>query len=206
MRYEAVLAEALGTPAYTDARWDVARCDGVFDIPGMDSRACLNPSADATIAFHVEPADTLTLARVFYRRPTAVTGARRLAREYGWRVRHSFHFGHMQTGFAWTTGNIDIDDYLDLWTREIGRAQAIDRAHWDRYFEWLVVTRIAKPEDRREFDRHFTETRRRRATPRPGIQIARCWLIEEAEGLDQEGRLASEIRAAHDTIVELLGR
>ncbi len=65
MDYGAVLTAALCTDAYSD-HWGI-RCD-VFDIPGMDKRAYLRPFSDATLAFHVVPADTLSLARVFYRR------------------------------------------------------------------------------------------------------------------------------------------
>ena len=104
----------------------------------MDKRAYLRPSSDATLAFLVVPADTLTLARVFYRRTKAVAGVRRLARDPEWRVEHSFHFGFMSTGYAWTTGDIDVDRYLDLWVEAIETAGAVERADWDRYFAWLV--------------------------------------------------------------------
>jgi hypothetical protein len=202
MRARSVLSQALDTEAYTD-RWGT-RCD-VFDLPGLDKRAYLNPSADGTLSFFVVPADTLTLARVFYRRPKAVAGVRRLAREEGWRVKHSFHFGHMETGYAWTTGDIDVERYLDLWTEEIDRAGVIDRPDWGDYFEWLVSMRVARPDDRREFDRHFTHTRRKTATPRPGIKVARRWSLTDAEALDRTGQLAPQIRAAHDRIIDLLG-
>jgi hypothetical protein len=111
----------------------------------------------------------LTLARVFYRRPKAVAGVRHLARERGWHVSHSFHWGHMETGFAWTHGDIDLDSYLNLWTAEISRSGAIPRSEWDRYFEWLVATRTATLQDRHDFDESFTQTKRKTATPRPGF-------------------------------------
>ena len=85
---ETLLAKALSRHAYTDSRGEEARCDGVFGVPGMDSRACLNELADGTVSLHVVPADTLTLARVFYRRPNAVAGVRHLARQHGWHVSH----------------------------------------------------------------------------------------------------------------------
>lgn len=147
MDYRAVLTAALHTQAYSD-HWGI-RCD-VFDIPGMDKRAYLRPSSDATLAFLVVPADTLTLARVFYRRTKAVAGVRRLARDPQWRAEHSFHFGFMSTGYAWTTGDIDVDRYLDLWIEAIETAGAVERADWHRYFAWLAQERIATPRDRRE--------------------------------------------------------
>jgi hypothetical protein len=203
MNYGAVLTAALNTQAYTD-HWGI-RCD-VFDIPGVDRRAYLRPSSDATLAFHVVPADTLSLARVFYRRTRAVAGVRLLARESGWGVKQAFHFGFMSTGYAWTNGDINIDRYLDLWVAAIETAGAVERADWDRYFAWLVDQRIATPKDRTEFDRHFTETVRQKATPRPGINIVRLWPLREAEDLNRSGQLVPQVRAAYDRIAELLGR
>jgi len=78
MDYRAVLTAALHTQVYSD-HWGT-RCD-VFDIPGMDKRAYLRPSSNATLAFHVVPADTVTLARVFYRRTKAVDGVPRCGRD-----------------------------------------------------------------------------------------------------------------------------
>jgi hypothetical protein len=91
-------------------------CD-VGDIPGMDRRACLRPSSQATLPFLVVPADTLTLARVLYRRTKRLAGVRRRGRDPEWRVEPSFHFGFMSTGYAWTTGDIDIRRYLDPGSR-----------------------------------------------------------------------------------------
>lgn len=203
MRARTLLSEALGTEASTD-RWGT-RCD-VFDLPGMGSRAYLNPSEDmATISFSVYPADTLTQATEFYRRPESVEGVRRLARESGWCVAQNFHFGHMQAGYAWTSGDIDIGSYLDLWRAEIEHAGAIPREEWPEYFEWLVEKRIAQPDDRAEFDRCFTQTNRSTATPRPGLRVARQWAMHTAEELDATGRLAPQINAAYEKIVEALG-
>ncbi|MFL5864043.1 MAG: hypothetical protein ACJ780_25270 [Solirubrobacteraceae bacterium] len=119
---------------------------------------------------------------------------------------HAFHFGFMSTGYAWTTGDIDIDRYLDLWVAAVVTAGAVERADWDRYFDWLVDHRIAMTKDRREFDRHFTNSVRQKATPRPGINIVRRWPLREAEDLNRSAQLVPQVRAAHDRIAELLGR
>ncbi len=110
----------------------------------MDKRAYLRPWSDATVAFHVVPADTLSLARVFYRRTKAVAGVRQLARDPEWGVKQAFHFGFMSTGYAWTTGDIDIDRYLDLWVEAIDTAGAVERPDWDRHFAWLVDQRTPR--------------------------------------------------------------
>lgn len=193
-----LLRRALDTEPYVD-RWG-PRCD-VFDLPGMDSRAYLKPAEDtAMFEFAVYPGDTLTQAREFYRRPTAVEGVRRLARQAGWHVTHRFHFGHMEASYVWTSGDIDINNYVDLWMEEIEHARAISRMHWADYFDWLVEQRIAAPQDQQLFDRCFTETNRQTATPRPAVKVAR-----RLHAHDTDARLVAQIRSARDTIIEALG-
>ena len=131
----------------------------MFDIPGMDKRACLLPSSDATLAFYVVPADTLTLGRVFYRRTKAVAGVRRLARDPDWRVKHSFHFGFMSTGYPGrlaTSTSTAISTSGSRRSRQL--APSIERTGTG-IFTWLVEQQIP-PKDRCEFDRHFTNSLR----------------------------------------------
>jgi hypothetical protein len=104
LRAQTLLGEALQTEAWPD-RWGTA-CE-IPKLVGTGTRAYFNLSGDMNeIAFEIDPADTLMQAREFYSDQSAVDGVRRLAREDGWQVRHNFHFGHMQGGYAWTSGDI----------------------------------------------------------------------------------------------------
>jgi hypothetical protein len=104
-----------------------------------------------------------------------VSGLRALAEEPVWRLYSNFHFGHMEGGYAWCTGAIDLERCLDLWQNKIGDTTAVHRDDWDAYWDWLVQEEIALPEDRTGFDRHFTATQRQTATPRPGLKLSRRW-------------------------------
>jgi hypothetical protein len=88
----------------------------------------------------------------------------------------------------------------------IQHAGNIPEEEWPEYFDWLVEKRIAVPEDRAEFDKHFTGTQRSYATPRPGISVTRRWQMSEAEDLDASGKLAGEIAEAFETMTAELGK
>ena len=181
-------------------------CCHVSDLAGTGERVYLLVDEKTEhISLAVNPADTLTQARNLYTRPDAVERIRGLIGHDGWEVRHNFHWGHMQAGFAWTSGKIDPGAYLDIWLEQINDASTIERDEWDEYYDWLIEKQIAVSEDREEFDRHFSDSNRQTATPRPGWEIARTWTITDAEDLDQAQELVKQVRTAYDRIRKTLG-
>jgi hypothetical protein len=202
-RLRAVLGDALGVEARIDG-W--GPCCDIPDLGGTGTRAYLLANEPIeTISFAVYPADTLTQARQFYTRPQAVEGVRNLIAAPGWYVGHNFHWGHMQAGYAWAHGPLDPSSYLDIWVAEIDAASVVERQEWPEYFDWLVEKQVAVPTDRDEFDRHFTDTSRMTATPRPGLEVARVWQIAEAEDLDERDALVSQVADAFARIKHDLG-
>jgi hypothetical protein len=62
------------------------------------------------------------------------------------------------------------------------------------------------PEDRNEFRRHFDDTQRQDATPRPGLRLQRAWPLAEAETLDDvRGRFVEAVRIALVEALDALG-
>jgi hypothetical protein len=193
-RLRAVLSEAFDTEARIDG-W--GPCCDTPSLFGTGNRVYLTANENMdTISLAVYPADTLTQAREFYAHSESVAGVRQLISEEGWYVGHNFHWAHMQAGYAWGHGEIDPSDYLDIWVAEIKDATVVDREEWPEYFDWLVEKMIAIASDRDEFDRHFTDTNRTTATPRPGLEVARQWTIAEAEDLDSAGKLVAQVEEA----------
>lgn len=172
-------------------------------VAGRDAYLKVGSRGDIELALY--PADTLSQAQRFYRRPAAIDGVRQLAQSDGWHVGPNFHFGHIQRGFCWTKSDLSITEYLGLWQHEINDAGAIPRDEWDVYWEWLITHQIARTSDRMEFDRHFTSSSRKSATPRPGISLIRRWPLQEAEASDSRGTFVAEVRAALDTALRALG-
>jgi hypothetical protein len=175
----------VGTPAET-----VAGRDAYLTVLDGDA-----------IQLALYPADTLGQATEFFKRPATVDGVRALATTEGWSVKPNFYFGHMQRGFCWTTSDIDLEDYLQLWQERTAAESSVAREDWDDYWAWLIDEKIARREDRPEFDRHFTDTARKTAAPRPGLMLARLWPLADAERLDSRGAFAP---AVHEALQEAL--
>lgn len=171
---------------------------GPFVLIASDlvSRAHLRVSDDSqAVDLAFAPADTLSQARSFYRHPDVISAVTALAEKPGWEAGPNFHFGSYTTGYCWTTGPISFADYLELWTDRIAAGEgAVSAADWDRYWQKLVDAGVADPADRREFDKHFTNTNRRTATPRPGVYLRHRWPLPQAERLDSARSLVGEVR------------
>jgi hypothetical protein len=199
-RLRALLGEAAAREARID-KWG-PRVE-LPELPGTASRACLF-SANGGIEMSVYPGDTLSQARAFYTRPAAVARVLSLAKDPEWKVRANFHFGHMEGGYAWTTTTANVERYIRLWQERIGETEVVKREEWDVYWTWLLQEDLASPDDRTEFDRHFTATNRQSATPRPGLKIVRRWELNEAEALDGQHLLGAEIATAFQTVTAVL--
>lgn len=207
-RLRALLHEALGLEARID-NW--GPCVTIDHLQGIADRMYLLPwvnpdrPEEAAIALVIDPADTITQARALYPNPLLVNQVRALLKQPRWSGRQNFHFGHMQPGLVWTSGDIGLDDYLDLWVKHAGDIGRISRDEWDEWFDWLVEKHVATSENRDEFDRHFTSTGRQNALLRPGFEIARWWSLAEAEALDDTSQLVAEIAAAYEEVTTRLG-
>jgi hypothetical protein len=156
------------------------------------------------IMLEMWPADTLQQARVFYKKPKASDRLLMLASK-GWRVRPNFHFGFMALGLCWTTSTLSTEDYLAYWRSNIDNVVQINRQDWNRYWQELVSAKIAKAVERENFDKDFTNTQRSTAVPRPGVECAVAWSLDEAEHLDSSGRLTAAIKERINQVLVALG-
>lgn len=200
-RLRQVLGEAIGADARVSQHgpYIVATAGAA-----VGSDAYLRVGSDQTIELSLYPADTLTQARRFYTKPSAVEGLRRLRSEPDWEAVANFHFGHFQRGYCWTCNQTDLDHYIETWKKRISSEKVVPRAEWPAYWRWLEKERIACPDDWPEFERHFINTNRHTASPRPGIRLFRRWSVSEAEGLDDGGRFAVQVRQALDAALAAL--
>jgi hypothetical protein len=156
------------------------------------------------ISLVVYPADTLTQAKAFYTRPEAVSSVLSL-REVGWEVMPNFHFGHMAPGFVWTTTDAPLEEYVAYWCEQIGRVTLIHREKWEEFWRGLVQRRVARNEEKKQFDQYFTNTLRKSATPRPGLACSYSWKLPEAKLLDDEDRLVLTVAEQLNIVLGALG-
>ena len=135
----------------------------------------------------------------------AVQSDKSMPLRLGWILSPNFHFGFMATGCCWTDTAISAAEYMGYWLKRIHDARQIERREWDLYWKTLEQEKIAQREDRETFDRYFTNTGRASATPRPGIQCAFDWHLEEAERLDARGKFKNAVKGRINTLLEALG-
>jgi hypothetical protein len=205
-RLQTVFSEASGGEAFLNRLgWPS------IELPPLQGAAALaflhqvDRDGKECVQFSVFPADTLAQARAFYREPAKVEAVQKLARKPGWSLEPNFHFGHFETGYVWCHGDLEIERYLDLWVREIAAGMhELRRSEWPRYWRRLLQERIATTGDRSEFHRCFTKTGRQKASPRPGLTLARRWPMDEAEWLDGSGKLVAEVAKALNFAVAAL--
>jgi hypothetical protein len=176
-----------------------------FANDSIGANAYLHLRNTEGIELALYPADTLTQARAFYENAQALNGLKSLLEQPGWHARPNFHFGHFQRGYCWTCNRTPLERYLAIWTEQIDQAALIPRDDWTGFWQWLESEQIACPEDWPEFERHFVNTQRSTASPRPGIKLSHRWSIEEAEEADGRAALTTDVREALNSALTLFG-
>jgi hypothetical protein len=152
----------------------------------------------------IYPADTLTQAKAFYTRPDAVSGILSLRKD-GWSVEPNFHFGHMASGFVWTTAEAQLEEYMAYWSKGIENTRAVPREQWEGFWSKLVRQRFARSDGKEEFDLRFTNTNRSSATPRPGLKSAYRWSLSDARSLDDKGQFVTAVTRQLNTVLRVIG-
>lgn len=192
-RLDAVLAAATGVQER--ARQDVVsrllperedeaqRC---VDLVFLD----LHPDG-SRVRLRMYPGDTLSQAKVLYKR---VAAARGLLDMSGWKVRPNYHWGFITTGYCWSHGSIPTHDYIEHWIGAIRETRAVPRERWNSEWARLEALSIVAARDHADFQRHFVDTRISKATPRPGLCCEFSWPIEDATVLDDRGGFVDAVR------------
>jgi hypothetical protein len=163
--------------------------------------AYLDAPEQRGLPLRLYPADTLQQARVFYGSPACVRQTLALSRR-GWELEPKFHFGYRERGLCWSGSSLPVDDYVAYWTKRIDQTGAIGRGDWKRELEQLIADGVFDPEDRAQFDADFTNTRRKYASPRPAIELARFWAPGEAGLPGFPEQLRSVLAQALDALGE----
>jgi hypothetical protein len=131
----------------------------------------LLPSADsATLTLY--PGDTLEQARCLFADSSRADALLRL-RQQGWTVEPNMHFGFAERGYAWLHTKTDVERYINYWLAAITRTNELKRVEWPGFMAELQSRDIAGHDDEAAFDSAFTDTARTKASPRPGLRLAK---------------------------------
>jgi hypothetical protein len=69
---------------------------------------------------------------------------------------------------------------------------------------WLLARDFASPADLQAVETFVASLGRRFAHLRPSMHVTRSWALEEAEELDEDGRLAAQVREAVGEVLGIL--
>lgn len=164
---------------------------------------------DATVRLCACPGDTLGQARELYAKPERVERVLALVAD-GWSIRPNFHWGFVETGYAWSTPTeltLGLEAYARYWVDRLaaGDLGQVRQSQWTSEWARLVADRIVSAEDWGAFAREFVDTERTTADPRPGLRCEFAWTLDDAIALERAGELDSATRARADELLDVLG-
>ena len=110
----------------------------------------------------------------------------------------------MATGYAWAKTPLPVEKYCEYWINEIGSTNELSRVEWEQYWLRLEHAKIVEASAKEEFDKHFTNTLRQRAHPRPGLSCWYKWSLVEAQRLDAKGKFTEKVRERLNQILAAL--
>lgn len=153
-----------------------------LDINADGDRLCLR----------LWPGDTLTQAKVLFKRAGAVRGLPLLP---GWTVRPNYHWGFVSSNLAPARGTIAAAEYIEYWVGAIRQTRAVPRERWEAEWERLEKIGIVTSHDRAKFDKSLVKTKIPNAIPRPGLRCEYTWTFDDAVALDESGKLVETVQA-----------
>jgi hypothetical protein len=179
-----------------------------LELPGRSTldRAYLEfDESSHCIRLAVYPADTLTQAKALYTNLEVVSNLLSL-RDGGWDVEPNFHFGYITRGFAATTTDAPLEDYVAYWCEQIDSMGLIPRENWEEFWRVLVQRQFARSDEELAFDETFTKTQKREsATPRPGLWCYFTWALPQAKRLDNARQLIAVVTEQLNVVLRALG-
>jgi len=156
--------------------------------------------AEQLVQLCMYPADTLSQAKTFYTRagiPERVLSLR----DQGWQLKPNLHFGFMASGLTWTNATASVEEYVRYWQKNIADTKQSKSAEWPSLWKRVLANGFAQEDDRSQFDRDFTSTKRKVASIRPGLRCKFTWRLADAAKLDAAGKFSLELR---EKVVNLL--
>lgn len=172
-------------------------------------RVALDFDAHDHLTLHAWPAELKPQAARLYREGHHSERLCALAAQAGWRVEPQPILGFRNAPRrtrVYLTCDLDAPTYAQRWREEdwsyVGAhaPQAVRPELWP----WLLARGYASEEDAERLDPFLRVLGRRYAHLRPSMHVTRSWSWRQAERLEEEGRLAEEIRAALSAILDAL--
>lgn len=161
-------------------------------------KIALFPSRTAPVdelILELDPGDTVGQAKGMFSK-LSQTEIAQLLYEKRWIIRPSFHLMFVTTGFFRPPTKLNVLDYWSRWAEHISAIRQWKREEFETAFQLLIDMGIASSEDRAEFDRTVTNTKRSNVGFAPGVTVQWRLPLTEAAELDDRNELVSEVKDA----------
>ena len=151
------------------------------------------------LILEVDPGDTMGQAKILFSKVSEAEVARLLA-EKRWTARPSFHLMFVTTGFFRPTAKLSVLDYWSRWVERTTFIRQWRREEYQAAFDALLGMGMVSQEDRAEFDRTVTRTKRANIAFAPSLTVQWRLTLSEAAELDERNELVPEIRRAMERV------
>jgi hypothetical protein len=205
-RLRSLLAQATGVPSERGSLAHV-RLDTALGVVSFQ-RAALTLEQDQ-LTLHIWPGELKHQAEYLYTAEHAMRLCELATPGAPWRVEPQPLLGYRnapERSRVYLTCTLDAPTYARRWRGEDWeRVGAHHRNHlMSDLWPWLLARGYASSSDLARVQSFVDSLGRRFAHLRPGMHLARAWPIEQAEELDEDGRLALEIRQAVAEVLRIL--
>jgi hypothetical protein len=205
-RLRSLLAQATGVAPERGSLVHV-RLDTALGVVSFQRAALMVEQEMLTL--HIWPGELKHQAEYLYAEGRAVRLCELAAPGAPWLVEPQPLLGYRNAPVrsrVYLTCTLDAPTYARRWQGEDWeRVGAHHRNHiLAELWPWLLARGYASPSDAAAVESFVDSLGRRFAHLRPGMHIARSWPLEQAEELDEDGRLAGEVRQAVEEVLRIL--
>jgi hypothetical protein len=205
-RLRSLLAQATGVEAERGSLVHV-RLDNALGVVSFQ-RAALSLEHDQLV-LHLWPGELKHQAEHLYAEDRALRLSRLAGPGSPWRVEPQPLLGYRNAPVrsrVYLTCTLDAAAYAGRWQGEDWERVG---AHHRNYimgdlWPWLLARGFASPADLEAVETFVASLGRRFAHLRPSMHVTRSWALEEAEELDEDGRLAAQVREAIGEVLRIL--
>ncbi len=206
-RLRSLLAQGTGVEAERGSLVHV-RLDTALGVASFQ-RVALSLEQDHLV-LHIWPGELKHQAEHLYAEDHALVLSRLAVPGSDWTVEPQPLLGYRNAPVrsrVYLTCTLDAATYAQRWQGEDWERVG---AHHRNYimgdlWPWLLARGYASPSDLEAVEGFVASLGRRFAHLRPSMHLTRAWALEQAEELDEDGRLAAQVREAVSEVLDILG-
>jgi hypothetical protein len=135
------------------------------------------------VQLELMPGDTMNQARNFYKRLQEPEIEKLL--KIGWHIRPNMHFAFRSSNLVWTDVTVEIQPYIDYWSKNIASLGQVSRNDFIDYCKNLEQAGMISSENWDDIKLKIINTNMQKINICPGVHFSYTWGHKEAVNLDK---------------------